>query len=505
MNTYTFLITALALFVLFPAQPLSADGLPQAAVAGHKSRLIVLSDMGNEPDEEQQILHLLMCHNEFDLEGLIAVTSVHLRATNRDAYRRVIHPERFHHLINAYEKIHPNLHRHADGWLPPFDLRLLVVSGQPEYGMAGTGEGKSTDGSELIIRQVTKDDPRPVFIVVNAGSNTLAQALIDYRATHTPEELKAFVAKLRVFENGAQDDAGAWIAHTFPDIHWIRGKYQSKAYGGPARSRLGPHVWKPFAYSTKGQDNWAHEHIRKGHGALGEVYPMRLFFRMSFESPTFIEGGGTIPWLSLVARGLTDPSEQTWGGWSGRYTASKVANIPADSPHVKKHEEVFKPWYTYTDAKDRWTDPETGEVHEDEYAAIWHWRQAFWNDFRARMDWCVKTYDEANHHPVATIGDDATEAILFLTAKIGQTLTFDAGKSTDPDGDSLRFKWWIYPEAGQRPYGKVLPIDAPHRPKVSLTVPVDAAGRQLHLILEVWDESPIVPLADYRRIVIDVN
>jgi len=40
--------------------------------------------------------------------------------------------------------------------------------------------------------------------VVNAGSNTLAQALIDYQASHAAAEVHAFVAKLRVFENGSQ-------------------------------------------------------------------------------------------------------------------------------------------------------------------------------------------------------------------------------------------------------------------------------------------------------------
>ena len=39
-----------------------------------KDRLIVMADMGNEPDEEQQMVHMIMCNNEFDLEGLIAVT-----------------------------------------------------------------------------------------------------------------------------------------------------------------------------------------------------------------------------------------------------------------------------------------------------------------------------------------------------------------------------------------------------------------------------------------------
>ena len=38
-----------------------------------KHRLIILADMGNEPDEEQQMAHMLMGSNEFDLEGLMAV------------------------------------------------------------------------------------------------------------------------------------------------------------------------------------------------------------------------------------------------------------------------------------------------------------------------------------------------------------------------------------------------------------------------------------------------
>ncbi len=493
---------------MFISMPLILQSLPAVASdspSGVRHRLIVLADMGNEPDEEQQMVHLLMCHNEFDLEGLIAVSGIHLRPSNRDPYRRVLHPELFHRLIDGYEKVYPNLHLHAGGWLSPFNLRMKVVSGQPDYGMDGVGEGKSTTGSELIIRHVTVADPRPVFIVINAGSNTLAQALIDYRASHSPEEVDAFVAKLRVFENGAQDDAGAWITHTFPQIHWIRGKAQSKCYGGPAQDVAGPHVWKPYAYSAKGQDDWAHEHIRTGHGPLGELYPMRLYFHLTFDNPTFIEGGGTIPWMSLVSRGLTDPSEQTWGGWSGRYTAERVLNVPADSSRVRPDEERFKPWAVYTDAVGRWTDPDTGVTYHDEYTPIWRWRQAMWNDFRARMDWCLKPFAEANHHPRAVVNGDAATDILHHSARPGETLVFDASESSDPDGDELTFSWWNYPEAGRAPYGKALPLADATSPRVTLTVPADAEGKELHLILEVTDRSPIVPLTAYRRVVIEVG
>jgi hypothetical protein len=231
---------------------------------------------------------------------------------------------------------------------------------------------------------------------------------------------------------------------------------------------------------------------------------MRLFFNHTFDNPEFIEGGGTIPWMALVSRGLTDPSEHTWGGWSGRYTAERLPNIPADAPRVRESEKRYQPWTAYTDAADRWVDPVSGEAYHDANTAIWPWRQAMWNDFQARMDWCVKPFAEANHHPVAVLDGDATNAILRRTAKIGEVLQFDASASTDPDRDALRFAWWIYPEAGRTPYGKPLPLANATAPAITLTIPADAAGKELHLILEVWDQSKIVPLVDYRRVVISV-
>ena len=76
-------------------------------VATAKSRLIILADMGNEPDEEQQIAHMIMCSNEFELEGLIAVSGIYLRPESKDPYRRVLHPELFTKIIDAYAKVYP--------------------------------------------------------------------------------------------------------------------------------------------------------------------------------------------------------------------------------------------------------------------------------------------------------------------------------------------------------------------------------------------------------------
>ena len=81
-------------------------------------------------------------------------------------------------LIEGYERVHKNLAIHAPGYPDPDFLRSIVASGQPGYGIADTGDGKSSEGSNLILRALERDDPRPIYVVVNAGSNT--QTLSEY-------------------------------------------------------------------------------------------------------------------------------------------------------------------------------------------------------------------------------------------------------------------------------------------------------------------------------------
>ena len=40
-----------------------------------KPRVVVISDIGNEPDDQMSFVRLLMYSNEFDLEAMIATTS----------------------------------------------------------------------------------------------------------------------------------------------------------------------------------------------------------------------------------------------------------------------------------------------------------------------------------------------------------------------------------------------------------------------------------------------
>ena len=461
--------------------------------------------MGCEPDEMQQMVHMLMCSNEFEPEGLIAVTGKYIHPGMKNVYHRVTHPELFTEIIDAYAKVLPNLQKHAIGWHTPEYLHSIVCAGQAGYGIDDIGEGKSSEGSGLLVRAFEKDDPRPIWIAVNAGSNTLAQALLDYEKSHSVFELSQLVNKLRVFENGSQDNAGAYICQRYPSIHWIRSNYQTYAYGGPRSPEdsdqllIGPHFWGDYEYSYVGQNDWLKENVMQNHGPLGDIYPERRWG----ERFGFMEGGGTIPWIGLANRGLFHIDHPSWGGWGGRYSSTKIADVWSRHESVRIDEVKQAPFYVYSDVGDTWYNEQDKKVYHGDFAPVWRWREAMYNNFKCRMDWCTQAYDKANHHPRAAFFNDDGDEVINIHANPGERIELDASLSSDPDKDELEFLWWIYSEAGT--YAGDIYIEQASNALTLLDVPTGAASKEIHLILEIKDKNPIASLFDYRRIVITVN
>src|SRR5262245_40454565 len=178
-----------------------------------KTRVFVLTDIANEPDDQMSMVRFLVYSNEYDIEGLVASTSTWMR--NR------VRPDVIDSVIDAYGQVQPNLVKHDDRFPAPAALHAVVASGQAGFGMAAVGEDKMSEGASLIIRAADKADDRPLWITVWGGANTLAQALSNVRSTRTPEQLAAFVDKLRVYSISDQDDAGPWIRKEFPLLHYI--------------------------------------------------------------------------------------------------------------------------------------------------------------------------------------------------------------------------------------------------------------------------------------------
>ena len=72
------------------------------------TRLFVLSDIGNEPDDQMSLVRLLLYSNEVDIEGLAAVTSTWLRNT--------VNPQTINMIVAAFGDVRASLLLHADGW-----------------------------------------------------------------------------------------------------------------------------------------------------------------------------------------------------------------------------------------------------------------------------------------------------------------------------------------------------------------------------------------------------
>jgi len=118
------------------------------------------------------------------------------------------------------------------------------------------------------------------------------------------------------------------------------------------------------------------------------------------------------------------------------------------------------------------------------------------------MDWCVSPYDKANHPPVARLSLGTERGVVYQSATPGSQLTLDASNSHDPDGDSLSFHWMMYPEAES--YTGEVSLSSVDEIKKDVSIPHDAAGTEIHIILRVIDHGT-PRLTAYRRIVLDIQ
>jgi len=442
-----------------------------------RPRVIVLTDITNEPDDEESMVRFLVYANEYDVEGLIATTSVWLRDK--------VAPNKILERVDAYAQVQANLARHAPGYPTAAQLRQVIRSGRPEFGMRGVGAGKQSEGSQLIIAAATRPDPRPLHISVWGGANTLAQALFDAKNTLPPAELDALVAKLRVYSISDQDDSGKWIRDNFPKLSYTvspssvsNEEYYRATWTGISGDRFyrnAPgHRWELVT------NEWLEAHIRS-HGPLGALYPPWKYI-MEGDTPSF---------LGLINNGLGSHHSPAYGGWGGRYVL------------VQSYGDTRPIWTSVREARDT-VIADDGRAYTSEQATIWRWREAYQHDFAARMDWSITdSYQKANHNPTAVLNGDKSREVIERQVSAGDLVELSAEGSSDPDGNQLSYHWFHYNEAEARRDPTPILIDNDRQPKASLKV-AGPSGRRIHIILEVKDNgSPA--LYAYRRLILTVR
>ena len=441
-----------------------------------KSRVFVLTDISNEPDDEESLVRFLVYANEYDIEGLVATTSTWLRTHPReDLIRRQIY---------AYDLVRDNLLKHKSGFPQKEQLLAVAATGQTGYGMEDVGEGKTSIGSKLLENAVDCQDDRPLWISIWGGANTLAQTLFDVRKERSPAALQAFISKIRVYTISDQDDAGPWIRKEFPELFYIVSPSNPGAQeyhwatwtgiSGDKDYRNGP------GYHFHLVDNpWLEENIMRNHGPLGNLYP-RLAYIMEGDTPSF---------FGLIRNGLGWHLSPANGGWGGRY---QLYRAYGESRPIWTNNRSTRDCITLND-----------KLHCSDQATIWRWRQHYQHDFAARMDWCVaSTYSEANHNPVAILNSDTSKAVIKINGGIGSVVKLNAQHSYDPDGDVINIHWFIYKEAGTPGTEATLSSDSDQ----IINVEIEAKSKpgDVHIILQLEDQGA-PSLFSYRRAIIQVS
>ncbi|MCW8850942.1 MAG: DUF1593 domain-containing protein [Melioribacteraceae bacterium] len=464
--------------------------LSHSLIANNQNnRVIVLTDIEADPDDTQSLVRLLLYSNQIDIKGIIATTSCW--------HKNMVNPESIEKVINAYNEVQPNLIKHEKGFPKAEDLLKLVKQGLPKYGMLGVGDGQDSEGSEWIIKILEEKDERPLWISVWGGVNTLAQALHKIQNTKQKAEAAILFSKLRVYTISDQDDSGIWIRNNYPDLFYIVSPGDFYGNGGDA-------TWTGINGVFKGNNNetisnsWLAKNIQQSHGPLGAVYP-DVSWGMEGDTPAF---------LSLIPNGLNESEHPEFGGWGGRYEfympnfdekkkGSSGSGVPIES-------ETRRIWTNANDNYTPYIQSEYGRTvkldtisFNNNKVTLWRWRDDFQNDFAARMDWCLSSFEAANHPPLPVLGHPEE-----MIVKSGENVGFDASNSRDPDGDNLSFLWFNYPEAGT--YKKLISVDgAENGHSAQFKAPEVDKKETAHFILKVTDKGTPA-LSRYKRIIVTI-
>jgi hypothetical protein len=444
-----------------------------------KINVVVLTDIEADPDDTQSLIRFLTYANHWNIEGLIATTSIHQKTR--------VAPESILEVLDGYGKVVANLEKHERGFPSHDILRGKVKKGLPVYGMEGVGKGKDSEGSAWIVSLLQRPDNDPIWFSVWGGPNVLAQALWKIQNEKSAKEAERIYRKVRIYTISDQDDSGPWIRKTFPDIFYIVTPGYNYTYA----------TWLGVAMPVQGSNTevtsngWLAENIQQGHGPLGALYP-DVAYGMEGDSPSF---------LGLINNGLNEPEQPNFGGWGGRYELYlplfldsntgrfKRENWPKDEPETRA---------IWTNAKDSIRSAVDKALHVGNKETIWRWREEFQNDFAARIAWTTGEYASCNHPPIPKLphGDQ-------LTVKSGEQFTLSSKGSSDPDGDSMSFFWFLYPEAGTYRGRFTFAPYAQNLYAIPVTAPTVTKVETLHFILKVTDKGR-PSLTRYKRVIVTV-
>ena len=398
---------------------------------------------------------------------------------------------------NEYRKVYPMLSSHAKGFPTPQELLDKVFYGN--YWFEGDVRF-DTEGSRIIERCIMDEREDMLYLQSWGGVNTIVRALISIHEKYSetpewPEILKKVVGKvaiLGVMGGHGQDNSflDEKIPEKFPGIRCLRSDfgYASFMTAKSCQPDVLPLMQAAYMYP----------HFKVNHGPLMEKYALYgdgTVYRgecdrfqygllpvldwgfngmppMRFEKYDILGEGDSGTYIPLFSGfGLRGMEDWRYGTMLGvlRVDDMKPVDLGAMIAEMRKCGPRINPFL-----------------------------KAYHEDFAARADWCVKSFDEANHNPVVTL------SAKDIAARPGETVTAAA---TVSDTRPYAAKWWLYQEGSSyegnfEQAESALMSDAEHT--LRFKVPEDAkAGHYFNLILEARNEHEN-PMTGYGQLIVTV-
>ena len=421
------------------------------STAGQRLRVIVETDAGGDPDDEQSLVRFLLYANEWDVEGVIANRPRARAGENRNRERTGLGIVR--QMLQAYGQCYSNLVQHDPRFPRPELLNARTVAGYDDV----------NDGVELIVAAVDAADPRPVCFMNwgtdnGAASSCLKRALDKVLRERGRQGYATFKQRLRLSSADKFDEHTTTIEPAFP--LWV------DTFRPELERQRWYHRFSALTAKAGGFD--LRRDVLTGHGPLGALYPTN--------TTHWQKEGDTMTFLYLVPTGMNDADQPTWGSWAGRY------GLMPDAGGRR---------YYWANGADEWN----GKTNRDN--TLLRWAADLQNDFRARLEWCVSDYAHANHPPVVGLRGPRERA-----AWAGEELVLDVSDAEDPDGQRLAFEWMYYPEPGTFSGG--LTIRNARSARALLRVPAVTTNATMHFLARVTDTGQ-PPLSRYARVIVNAR
>lgn len=476
-----------------------------------KPRVIITTD--GEFDDANSLIHYMLYADQMDLAGLIQTSSFyHWEGRPNGKEGRYGSGEKANRwpgtrwmddIIDAYEKVFPNLRVHSPNYPTADSLRSVVRIGNVGY--EGEMDGP-TEGSTLIKECILDDDERTLFIQNWGGTNTCAMALKqiedEYKGTPEWKSIYQKVSKKVIFTACAKQDLtyDSYIAKVWKDIPFIDTDCQ-EAYGYLTKNKGSDEMKRTVSAP------WMYKNIDSGHGPLLDLYmtwgdgtvlsyePDNLRFgtndellhnahwwgALEYERYDFISEGDSPTYFAFLDTGLQAKNLEDfiYGTFAGRYTRKPVTDINPNSWELQK-------------------DNDNVLGLHGEYQSIMKWIPDIQHDFAARADWCIKSvFNDANHHPNLRIREGNN-----ILVKSGESVIFHA-ETTDPDGDNVSVCWWNYEEAGTYKGARSGELLMAHNSdEVCFFIPEDIkSGETIHILARAEDDGEH-HLTYYQRIIL---